>query len=47
MRFAEYQAGPKLRGTDGFGPLTARSHDDYLAKDAFVTRVAKVSGCKP
>lgn len=31
-QFAEYQAGLKLRGRDGFGPLTARNYDDYLLK---------------
>jgi len=28
--FAEYQATLKLRGKGGFGPLTARTYDDYL-----------------
>ncbi|MGW2961692.1 subtype B tannase [Streptomyces sp. NPDC001220] len=31
-RFAEYQAALKLRGLDGFGPLTARNYDTYLLK---------------
>ncbi|WP_181805213.1 subtype B tannase [Streptomyces shenzhenensis] len=31
-QFAEYQAGLKLRGLDGFGPLTARNYDEYLVK---------------
>ncbi|MGY4977549.1 subtype B tannase [Streptomyces sp. 900105755] len=31
-QFAEYQAGLKLRGLDGFGPLTARNYDDYLVE---------------
>ncbi|WP_234365068.1 subtype B tannase [Streptomyces sp. RTd22] len=30
--FAEYQAALKLRGKHGFGPLTARTYDDYLVK---------------
>ncbi|MEV6763630.1 subtype B tannase [Streptomyces sp. NPDC051105] len=29
-QFAEYQASLKLRGLDGFGPLTARNYDQYL-----------------
>ncbi|CAL9498171.1 hypothetical protein SUDANB6_03390 [Streptomyces sp. enrichment culture] len=29
-RFAEYQASLKLRGLNGYGPLTARTYDDYL-----------------
>ncbi|MFD7993452.1 subtype B tannase [Streptomyces mexicanus] len=29
-RFAEYQASLKLRGLNGFGPLTARTYDRYL-----------------
>ncbi|MFJ4333033.1 MULTISPECIES: subtype B tannase [unclassified Streptomyces] len=29
-QFVEYQAALKLRGLDGFGPLTARNYDDYL-----------------
>ncbi|MFJ3800359.1 subtype B tannase [Streptomyces sp. NPDC090088] len=31
-QFAEYQAGLKLRGLDGFGPLNARNYDDYLVE---------------
>ncbi|MGW3124989.1 subtype B tannase [Streptomyces sp. NPDC001123] len=31
-QFAEYQAGLKLRGLNGFGPLTARNYDDYLVE---------------
>ncbi|MEU9344540.1 subtype B tannase [Streptomyces sp. NPDC048278] len=31
-QFAEYQAGLKLRGLAGFGPLTARNYDDYLVE---------------
>ncbi|MGW7237174.1 subtype B tannase [Streptomyces sp. NPDC054804] len=31
-QFAEYQAALKLRGLDGFGPLTARNYDAYLLK---------------
>ncbi|MER5530967.1 subtype B tannase [Streptomyces sp. NPDC002677] len=31
-QFAEYQASLKLRGLDGFGPLTARNYDAYLLK---------------
>ena len=31
-QFAEYQAGLKLRGLNGFGTLTARNYDDYLLK---------------
>ncbi|MFI8189709.1 subtype B tannase [Streptomyces sp. NPDC085946] len=31
-RFAEYQAGLKLRGLNGFGTLTARNYDAYLLK---------------
>ncbi|MFE4965145.1 subtype B tannase [Streptomyces sp. NPDC056660] len=31
-QFAEYQASLKLRGLDGFGPLTARNYDEYLLK---------------
>ncbi|MGW7422196.1 subtype B tannase [Streptomyces sp. NPDC054813] len=31
-QFAEYQATLKLRGLDGFGPLTARNYDEYLLK---------------
>ena len=31
-QFAEYQAGLKLRGLDGFGPLNARNYDEYLVK---------------
>ncbi|MEU9149994.1 subtype B tannase [Streptomyces sp. NPDC048417] len=31
-QFAEYQASLKLRGLDGFGPLTARNYDAYLVK---------------
>jgi hypothetical protein len=31
-RFAEYQAGLKLRGLNRFGPLTARNYDDYLVE---------------
>ncbi|XUL94044.1 subtype B tannase [Streptomyces galilaeus] len=34
-QFAEYQASLKLRGMDGFGPLTARNFDDYLL-DTFI-----------
>ncbi|MET7484947.1 subtype B tannase [Streptomyces sp. NPDC005538] len=34
-QFAEYQASLKLRGMDGFGPLTARNYDDYLL-DTFI-----------
>lgn len=29
-QFAEYQAGLKLRGLDGFGTLNARNYDEYL-----------------
>ena len=31
-RFAEYQASLKLRGLNGFGPLTARNYDDYMVE---------------
>jgi hypothetical protein len=31
-QFAEYQAGLKLRGLNGFGSLTARNYDEYLVK---------------
>ncbi|MFF4400346.1 subtype B tannase [Streptomyces sp. NPDC001480] len=31
-QFAEYQAGLKLKGLGGFGPLTARNYDEYLVK---------------
>ncbi|MCG7210549.1 subtype B tannase [Streptomyces arenae] len=31
-QFAEYQAGLRLRGLAGFGPLTARNYDDYLVE---------------
>ncbi|MDT7839278.1 subtype B tannase [Streptomyces justiciae] len=31
-QFAEYQAGLRLRGLNGFGPLTARNYDAYLLK---------------
>ncbi|MFI8948215.1 subtype B tannase [Streptomyces sp. NPDC053750] len=31
-QFAEYQAGLKLRGLNGFGPLTARNYDEYMLK---------------
>ncbi|MEU4652611.1 subtype B tannase [Streptomyces sp. NPDC023723] len=31
-QFAEYQAGLKLRGLNGFGTLTARNYDEYLVK---------------
>ncbi|MFJ9629105.1 subtype B tannase [Streptomyces sp. NPDC101175] len=31
-QFAEYQAGLKLRGLGGFGPLNARNLDTYLVK---------------
>ncbi|MEV6481331.1 subtype B tannase [Streptomyces sp. NPDC051576] len=31
-QFAEYQAGLKLRGLGGFGPLTARNLDEYMVK---------------
>ncbi|WSQ09948.1 Tat pathway signal sequence domain protein [Streptomyces sp. NBC_01231] len=31
-QFAEYQAGLKLKGLSGFGPLTARNYDAYLVK---------------
>ncbi|MBL0155872.1 MAG: hypothetical protein IPP47_01995 [Bryobacterales bacterium] len=30
--FAEYQASLKLRGRDGFGPLTAANYDQYLLR---------------
>ncbi|WP_328721102.1 Tat pathway signal sequence domain protein [Streptomyces sp. NBC_00247] len=29
-QFAEYQASLRLKGLNGFGPLTARNYDDYL-----------------
>ncbi|MCI3270655.1 subtype B tannase [Streptomyces cylindrosporus] len=32
-QFAEYQAGLKLKGLDGFGKLTARNYDDYLLQN--------------
>ncbi|MFD7134400.1 subtype B tannase [Streptomyces sp. NPDC059894] len=31
-QFAEYQAGLKLKGLDGFGTLTARNYDEYLVE---------------
>ncbi|TQK50758.1 hypothetical protein FBY35_1108 [Streptomyces sp. SLBN-118] len=31
-QFAEYQASLKLKGLNGYGPLTARNYDDYLVK---------------
>ncbi|MFJ2607436.1 MULTISPECIES: subtype B tannase [unclassified Streptomyces] len=31
-QFAEYQASLKLRGLNGFGPLTARNYDAYMVK---------------
>ncbi|MFJ1605554.1 subtype B tannase [Streptomyces sp. NPDC088253] len=31
-QFAEYQASLRLRGLNGFGPLTARNYDDYLVE---------------
>jgi hypothetical protein len=31
-QFAEYQAGLKLRGLNGYGTLTARNYDEYLLK---------------
>jgi hypothetical protein len=31
-QFAEYQAGLKLRGLNGFGSLNARNYDEYLVK---------------
>ncbi|MCX4762961.1 Tat pathway signal sequence domain protein [Streptomyces sp. NBC_01275] len=31
-QFAEYQAGLKLKGLGGFGPLNARNYDEYLVK---------------
>ncbi|MEU0074545.1 subtype B tannase [Streptomyces sp. NPDC006332] len=31
-QFAEYQAGLKLKGLRGFGPLTARTYDTYLVE---------------
>lgn len=31
-RFAEYQASLKLKGLNGFGPLTARTYDAYLVR---------------
>lgn len=31
-QFAEYQASLRLRGLNGFGPLTARNYDDYLVQ---------------
>ncbi|MFH8936915.1 subtype B tannase [Streptomyces griseosporeus] len=31
-QFAEYQAGLRLRGLNGFGPLTARNYDAYLLR---------------
>ncbi|MET7567109.1 subtype B tannase [Streptomyces sp. NPDC005492] len=31
-QFAEYQAGLKLRGLGGFGPLTARNLDEYMVR---------------
>ncbi|MFI6657456.1 subtype B tannase [Streptomyces sp. NPDC050523] len=31
-RFAEYQAQLRLRGLNGFGPLTARNYDTYLVE---------------
>ena len=31
-QFAEYQASLKLRGLNGFGPLTARNYDDYMVE---------------
>ncbi|MEU5594423.1 subtype B tannase [Streptomyces sp. NPDC020298] len=31
-QFAEYQAGLKLKGLGGFGPLTARNYDEYLVE---------------
>ncbi|MFJ4620339.1 subtype B tannase [Streptomyces sp. NPDC088812] len=31
-QFAEYQASLKLKGLNGFGPLTARNYDEYLLK---------------
>ncbi|MFI9831572.1 subtype B tannase [Streptomyces sp. NPDC051913] len=31
-QFAEYQAGLRLRGLNGFGTLTARNYDEYLLK---------------
>ncbi|MGW7689491.1 hypothetical protein ACWGMA_11500 [Streptomyces asiaticus] len=30
--FADYQASLRLRGKRGFGPLTARTYDDYLLR---------------
>ncbi|QIZ01804.1 subtype B tannase [Streptomyces sp. S1D4-11] len=31
-QFAQYQASLRLRGLNGFGPLTARNYDDYLVE---------------
>ncbi|GGM02721.1 hypothetical protein GCM10010129_52620 [Streptomyces fumigatiscleroticus] len=31
-QFAEYQAGLRLRGLNGFGTLTARNYDEYMLK---------------
>ncbi|WP_369252629.1 subtype B tannase [Streptomyces sp. R41] len=31
-QFAEYQASLRLRGLNGFGPLTARNYDEYMVK---------------
>lgn len=31
-QFAEYQAGLKLRGLNGFGTLNARNYDEYMLK---------------
>ncbi|MFD7478241.1 subtype B tannase [Streptomyces sp. NPDC059837] len=31
-QFAEYQASLRLRGLNGFGPLTARNYDDYMVE---------------
>ncbi|MGW7618267.1 hypothetical protein ACWGLG_20970 [Streptomyces antimycoticus] len=30
--FSDYQASLRLRGKQGFGPLTARNYDDYLLR---------------
>lgn len=31
-QFAEYQASLRLRGLNGFGPLTARNYDEYMVE---------------
>ncbi|MFF7335325.1 subtype B tannase [Streptomyces sp. NPDC008150] len=40
-QFAEYQAGLRLRGLDGYGPLTARNYDDYLLRTYFQPSATK------